>query len=341
MKPRRSTLSVPGHIEKMHVKASQRSVDVIMLDLEDSVPPEAKDNARAAVVNALRTIDWKERVVTARINALDTPFGYRDLLVLAEEAGDRLDSVVIPKVDHCADIHFADKMLTGIEMAKGLANRIELEAIIESARGLAGVNEIAGSSERLVTLVFGVADYSASIGARLASISGHGEKEEELYPGHRWNFAMSRLVMAAKAHGLMAIDAPYGNFKDSEGLRRSAVMAGALGSDGKWAIHPKQVALCNEVFTPSEAQVTEAREMSMNSFRTHTRPLPRLWADICDEHGVPFQIFYGISDNPHAFWSIANARKVIGYEPEDNSEIRFRALIQEHIEAALQGGGEA
>jgi malyl-CoA/(S)-citramalyl-CoA lyase len=261
MKPRRSILSVPGHVEKMHQKAHRSRADVIMLDLEDSVPLEAKDNARAAVVNALRTIDWKERVVTTRINALDTPFGYRDLLVLAEEAGDRLDSVVIPKVDHCADIHFADKMLTGIEMAKGLANRVGLEAIIESARGLAGVDEIAGSSERLVTLVFGVADYSASIGARLASISGHGEKEEALYPGHRWNFAMSRLVMAAKAHGLMAIDAPYGNFKDSEGLRRSAVMAGALGFDGKWAIHPEQLDTINTVFSPAPTDIERARRV--------------------------------------------------------------------------------
>jgi malyl-CoA/(S)-citramalyl-CoA lyase len=261
MKPRRSILSVPGHVEKMHPKARQSRADVVMLDLEDSVPPEAKETARTAVVNALRTIDWGAKIVTARINALDTPFGYRDLLVLAEEAGERLDAVVIPKVDDRADIHFADKMLTGIEMAKGLSARIGLEAIIESARGLANVGEIAAASGRLATLIFGVADYSASIGARLASISGHGEKEEELYPGHRWHFAMSRLVMAAKAHGLMAIDAPYGNFKDTSGLRRAAVMAAALGCDGKWAIHPEQLDTINAVFTPAPADIERARRV--------------------------------------------------------------------------------
>ncbi|MDZ7582341.1 MAG: CoA ester lyase [Deltaproteobacteria bacterium] len=261
MKPRRSILSVPGHVEKMHPKARQSRADVVMLDLEDSVPPEAKETARTAVVNALRTIDWGAKIVTARINALDTPFGYRDLLVLAEEAGERLDAVVIPKVDDRADIHFADKMLTGIEMARGLSARIGLEAIIESARGLANVGEIAAASDRLATLIFGVADYSASIGARLASISGHGEKEEDLYPGHRWHFAMSRLVMAAKAHGLMAIDAPYGNFKDTSGLRRAAVMAAALGCDGKWAIHPEQLDTINAVFSPAPADIERARRV--------------------------------------------------------------------------------
>lgn len=261
MKPRRTVLSVPGHVEKMLRKARDSRADVVMLDLEDSVPPEAKESARAAVVTALQTIDWSGKVVTARINALDTPFGYRDLLALGEEAGDRLDAIVIPKVDHCADIHFADKLLTGIALAKGCTHRIGLEAIIESARGLAGVLEIARASDRLVTLVFGVADYSASIGARLASISGHGEKEEELYPGHRWHFAMSRLVMAAKACGLLAIDAPYGNFKDAQGLRRSAVMAGALGFDGKWAIHPEQIDPINTVFSPAPADIDRARRV--------------------------------------------------------------------------------
>ncbi|MFZ0728198.1 MAG: CoA ester lyase [Desulfobacterales bacterium] len=261
MKPRRTVISVPGHVEKMHRKARDSRADVVMLDLEDSVPPEAKEAARTAVVTALRSIDWNEKIVTARINALDTAFGYRDLLVLGEEAGDRLDAVVVPKVDHLADIHFADKLLSGIALAKGYSKRIGLEAIIESAQGLAEVVEIAGASDRLVTLVFGVADYSASIGARLTSISGHGEKEEELYPGHRWHFAMSRLVMAAKARGLMAIDAPYGNFKDGPGLRRSAVMAGALGFDGKWAIHPEQLDTINTVFSPAPADIDRARRV--------------------------------------------------------------------------------
>ena len=165
---------------------------------------------------------------------------------------------MIPKVSHPGDIHFADRMLDGIEMNKVFANRIGIEASVETARGLEQVSEIAGASDRLVTLVFGIADYSASVGARLVSISGHGEKEEELYPGHRWHFALSRMVMAAKANGLMAIDAPYGNFKDAEGLRRSAVMACALGCDGKWAIHPGQIDTLNQVFSPSQEDIDRA-----------------------------------------------------------------------------------
>ncbi len=258
MKPRRSTLSVPGHIEKMHVKASQRDVDVIMLDLEDSVPVEAKVSARARVIQSIHALDWQSTTVTVRINGLDTPFGYRDLLEVAEAAGPRIEAVVLPKVDHPGDIHFVCRMLDGIEVAKGFSRRINIEAIIESAEGLEQVSQIANASDRLITLVFGIVDYSASIGARLVSISGHGEKEEEIYPGHRWNFEMSRIVMAAKAHGLLAIDAPYGNFKDPEGLQRSAALACALGYDGKWAIHPDQIEIINQVFSPSKEDVDRA-----------------------------------------------------------------------------------
>ena len=258
MKPRRSTISVPGHIEKMHVKASQREVDVIMLDLEDSVPVEAKVSARARVIQSIHALEWQSTTVTVRINGLDTPFGYRDLLEVAEAAGPRIEAVVLPKVDHPGDIHFVCRMLDGIEVAKGFSRRINIEAIIESAEGLEQVSQIANASDRLITLVFGIVDYSASIGARLVSISGHGEKEEEIYPGHRWNFEMSRIVMAAKAHGLLAIDAPYGNFKDPEGLQRSAALACALGYDGKWAIHPDQIEIINEVFCPSKEDVDRA-----------------------------------------------------------------------------------
>jgi malyl-CoA/(S)-citramalyl-CoA lyase len=258
MKPRRSTLSVPGHIKKMHVKASQRNVDVIMLDLEDSVPVEAKEPARARVIQSIHALDWQGTTLTVRINGLDTPFGYRDLLEVAEAAGPRIEAVVVPKVDHPGDIHFVCRMLDGIEAAKGFSNRINIEAIIESAEGLEQVSQIAKASERLISLVFGIVDYSASIGARLVSISGHGEKEEEIYPGHRWNFEMSRIVMAAKAHGLLAIDAPYGNFKDPTGLQRSAALACALGYDGKWAIHPDQIEIINLVFSPSKEDVDRA-----------------------------------------------------------------------------------
>ncbi len=261
MKPRRSILSVPGHIAKMHAKAAGTSADVIMLDLEDSVPVSEKDNARQRVIDSLAAIDWGTKTVTARINALDTSYGYRDLKALAEEGGSVLDAIVVPKVDHCGDVHFTERLLSGAELHRGLSRPIGIEAIIESAVGLERISEIAGASNRLKTLVFGVADYSASIGARLASISGHGEKEETLYPGHRWNFALSRIVMTAKAHGLMAIDAPFGNYTDPEGLRRSAQIACALGCDGKWAIHPDQIEPLNSVFSPSAEDIARARKV--------------------------------------------------------------------------------
>lgn len=261
MKPRRSHLSVPGHVEKMHGKASGSNADVVMLDLEDSVPYGEKEKARDQVIRSLLDLDWSRKSVTVRINSLDTPFAYRDLLEVAENAGHILEEIVIPKVNSRGDISFADRMLDGIEMSKKLSSTIRLEASIETAEGLLRSREIAAASNRLKALVFGIADYSASVGARLVSISGHGEKEEELYPGHRWHFALSKMVMVAKANGLFAIDAPYGNFKDIEGLRRSAVMSCALGCDGKWAIHPGQIDTINEVFTPTGKDIELAAKV--------------------------------------------------------------------------------
>jgi citrate lyase beta subunit len=242
----------------MHLKASQSSADVIMLDLEDSVPQEAKEAARSQVLESLQNIDWQKKKVTVRINGLDTPFAYRDLLDLVEVAGEKLHTIVIPKVNHPGDIHFVERMLNGIELGRQLSGTIGIEASIETAEGLAEVRAIAKASRRLQTLVFGIADYSASVGARLVSISGHGENEADIYPGHRWHFALSRMIMAAKANGLLAIDAPYGHFKDNEGLQRSAVMAGALGCDGKWAIHPNQLEDINRIFSPSTEDIDRA-----------------------------------------------------------------------------------
>ena len=262
MKPRRSNLSVPGHLQKMHVKAQDSQADVIMLDLEDSVPLDAKEAARAQVIESLLGLDWSRKTVTVRINALDTPFAYRDLLEVGEKAGHLIDAIVLPKVNNPGDVFFADRLLNGIEMAgRPSETGVGIEASIETAEGLLRAADIVQASDRVRTLVFGIADYSASIGARLVSISGHGEKEEELYPGHRWHFTLSNMVMHAKAFGRMAIDAPYGNFKDLDGLRRSAVMASALGCDGKWAIHPAQIDIINEVFTPSPAEIDLAAKV--------------------------------------------------------------------------------
>ncbi|MGI6637770.1 MAG: HpcH/HpaI aldolase/citrate lyase family protein [Desulfobulbus sp.] len=255
MKPRRSNLSVPGHMVKMHGKACESAADVVMLDLEDSVPIDAKEAARSQVIDSLLNLNWEQKTVTVRINALDTPFAYRDLIEVVEQAGQVLDAIIIPKVNHPGDIYFAERLLTGIGLQQGNTASIGIEASIETAEGLQSASAIAQASPRVKTLVFGIADYSASIGARLVSISGHGEKEEEIYPGHRWHFAISNMVMSAKAAKCMAIDAPFGNFKDADGLRRSAVMACALGCDGKWAIHPAQIEVINEVFTPSQQDI--------------------------------------------------------------------------------------
>ena len=249
MTPRRSTLSVPGHVAKMHTKALSSAADIVMLDLEDSVSPDAKEKARRQVIKTLQSAEARSRPLAVRINALDTPFGYRDLLEVAEAAGDRID------------IHFVDRLLDGIERHRRQAHAIGIEASIETAEGLNAVRDVAAASPRLRTLVFGIADFTASVGARLVSLSGHGENEEAVYPGHRWHHALSRIVMAAKANGLMAIDAPYGNFKDETGLARAAGMAGAIGCDGKWAIHPLQIETINSVFTPSADDIDRARRI--------------------------------------------------------------------------------
>lgn len=258
MNTHRSVLSVPGHVRKMHDKAAVSGADVIMLDLEDSVPQEAKETARRQVLQSLLDIDWRDKILTVRINGLDTAFAYRDLLDVVEGAGEKIAAIVVPKVNTPGDIHFVGRMLDGIELARQLPGNIGIEASIETAEGMEAVTAIARASRRIQTLVFGIADYSASIGARLVSISGHGENEADIYPGHRWHFALSRLVMAAKANGLLAIDAPYGHFKDLDGLRQSAVMACALGCDGKWAIHPSQLDTINQVFSPTPEDVERA-----------------------------------------------------------------------------------
>lgn len=261
MKPRRSILSVPGHIEKMHVKALPGPADVVMLDLEDSVPLDAKEAARDQVIRTLLAQTLGDRTIAFRMNGIDSPMGYRDLLEVVTAAGNRIDTVVVPKVNHPGDIHFVDRLLNGIEQHKGFTIPIGIEASIETAEGMQRVSEIARASRRIRTLVFGIADYSGSVGARLVSISGHGENEEEIYPGHRWNFALSRIVMAAKANGALAIDAPYGNFRDPEGLKRSAGMACALGCDGKWAIHPDQIEGINQVFSPAAEDIERAKKI--------------------------------------------------------------------------------
>ncbi len=254
-------ISVPGNKGKMHAKAAASNVDVIMLDLEDSVSADQKEAARRTVIDSLLSLDFNAKRVNLRINSLDTPFAYKDLIQVAEAAGDHLDTIVVPKVNHEGDIHFVGRLLNGIEMALGQTRQIRIQACIETAQGLAQVNEIAQGDSRISSLSFGIADYQASIGAGLVSLSGHGENEEQVYPGHRWHFPISRMVMAAKANGLLALDAPYGNFTDADGLKKSADLAKALGCDGKWVIHPDQIDTVNQVFTPSTEEIQRARQI--------------------------------------------------------------------------------
>jgi citrate lyase beta subunit len=243
----------------MHLKASAGNADVVMLDLEDSVPVTEKETSRELVIRSIAENDWSGKILSVRTNSIESPFGYRDLLEIAENVGHAVDTFVIPKIGHPGDIHFADRLLSGIELRTGISNKIGIEASIETAGGLERISEIADASDRIRTLVFGIADYAASVGARMVSISGHGEMESDIYPGHRWHYPMSRLVMAAKCRGILAIDAPYGSFKDPEGLKASAAAACAIGFDGKWAIHPDQISIINQVFSPAPEDIRRAR----------------------------------------------------------------------------------
>ena len=257
---RRSVLSVPGSSEKMISKAVALPADEIMLDLEDGVALEEKEDARAKVIRSFLDYDWEGRVRACRINGLDTPFAYRDIIDVVEQAGTTVDVLVIPKVEKVADLQFVDLLLTQIELRMGLEKRIALEASIETALGMLNVREIAFASPRLEALVFGIADYGASLTMPSPGLSGHGDGEEQ-YPGHRWHFPLSRMVMAAKAAGLAAIDAPYGDFRDQAGLKRSSQIAASLGYDGKWAIHPDQLEIVNKTFTPSDDDINLARRI--------------------------------------------------------------------------------
>lgn len=257
---RRSIISVPANREKMVVKAFSLPVDVIMLDLEDSVPVPEKDEARTRVIAAFREQDWKGKIRSYRINGMDTPFAYRDIIDVVEAAGEFIDVIVVPKVNDPGEIKAIDYLLTQIEMRMGFDRHIGLEPSIETAAGMLRAGDIALSSPRLETLVFGVADYGASLTMMTKGVSGHGDMEE-FYPGHRWHFPLSMMAMAAKAAGLAAIDAPYGDYRDPEGLRRSCILSAALGYDGKWVIHPDQIGIINEIYTPSQEDFDRSKRI--------------------------------------------------------------------------------
>jgi citrate lyase subunit beta/citryl-CoA lyase len=255
----RSTLAVPGSQPQMFQKAAESEADVVFLDLEDAVAPADKEQARLNVITALNEIDWKGagKTVMVRLNGIDTHYFYRDVVDVIEQAGHRLDLVLIPKVGVPADVYLTDALLTQIEAAKGIPHRIGIEVLIETALGMANVEAIAQSSKRLEAMHFGVADFAASVRARTVSIGGLNPD----YPGDQWHAGLARMTVACRAYGLRAIDGPFGDFKDPDGFMAAARRDAALGLEGKWAIHPSQIPLCNEVFSPPAAEVDRAKRI--------------------------------------------------------------------------------
>ncbi|MGH2988612.1 MAG: HpcH/HpaI aldolase/citrate lyase family protein [Solirubrobacterales bacterium] len=251
MRARRSCISVPASSAKMLAKAPALPADEVVLDLEDSVPPDGKDRARDAAAAALAQDGWTAATVSVRINGVGTPWCERDVGVLADAPGDRLDCLVVPKAEGADEVAFVDRMVGGIEEETERGRRIGLEALVETARGLREVHEIAESSARLEALILGPADLAASL--------GYPPLEDDPGGGERWDFARGTVLVAARAAGLQAIDGPHLQIDDLDGLRRSASRARALGYDGKWALHPSQVEPLNELFSPSAEEVDRAR----------------------------------------------------------------------------------
>ncbi|SIN74683.1 L-malyl-CoA/beta-methylmalyl-CoA lyase [Vannielia litorea] len=265
-RPNRCQLFGPGSRPAIFEKMAGSAADVINLDLEDSVAPDDKPQARANIIAAIGDIDWGAKRLSVRINGLDTPWWYRDVVDLLENASERLDQIMIPKVGCAGDIYAVDALVTAVEAAKGRKKRIGFEVIIESAAGIAHVEEIAAASPRMEAMSLGAADFAASMGMQTTGIGGTQENYYMLHGDTRhysdpWHWAQAAIVAACRTHGVLPVDGPFGDFSDDEGYRAQARRSATLGMVGKWAIHPKQVALANEVFTPSEEAVAEAREI--------------------------------------------------------------------------------
>ncbi|MHB8885403.1 MAG: HpcH/HpaI aldolase/citrate lyase family protein [Methylovirgula sp.] len=267
----RSELAVPGSNPSLFEKAAKSKVDIIFLDVEDAVAPDDKEQARKNIIAGLNEIDWGTKTMMIRINGLDTHYMYRDVVDIVE-ACPRLDMILIPKVGVPADVYALDMLVTQIETAKKRTKRIGFEVLIETALGMANVEAIAQSSKRLEAMSFGVADYAASTRARTTVIGGvnpdygvltdkDADGKRAYYWADQWHAAQTRMLVACRAYGLRPIDGPFGDFSDPEGFLAAARRAAVLGYEGKWAIHPSQIDLANQVFTPSEAEVTKARRV--------------------------------------------------------------------------------
>lgn len=267
MRSRRSCLAVPGSNPRFLEKAQGLPADEVFLDLEDSVAPAAKEGARKNVVAALRDGDWSGKTRVVRVNDLSTRWTYRDVIEVVEGAGEFLDCLMLPKVEDPTQVMWLDVLLTQIERANGLkVGRIGIEAQIESARGLVNVDAIGGASRRLETLVFGPADLMASINMRTLVV---GEQPPGYTEGDAYHYILMRILMAARTHGLQAVDGPYLAIKDLDGFRRVAGRAAALGFDGKWVLHPTQIETANEVFSPSQEDYDRA-ELILDAYAYYT-----------------------------------------------------------------------
>ena len=255
----RSELAVPGSSPKMFEKALNSTADFIFLDLEDAVSPNDKVTARENVIKALKEMDWRGngKTISVRINGLDTHYMYRDVVEIMCQAGEFVDTLLIPKVGVQGDVYMVDCMVNQIEQERGLKNKVGLECLIETALGMVNIEEIAQSSKRLEALHFGVADYAASLRARTVVIGGLNPD----YPGDQWHHGLAKLVATCRAYGLRPIDGPFGDFNDPEGYINAAKRGAAIGIEGKWAIHPNQVELANDLFTPKESTIERARKI--------------------------------------------------------------------------------
>jgi malyl-CoA/(S)-citramalyl-CoA lyase len=267
----RSELAVPGTNPALFAKAAKSGADIIFLDCEDAVAPDDKEQARVNIIQGLNELDWGSKTMMVRINGLDTHYMYRDVVDIVE-ACPRLDMILIPKVGVAADVYAVDMLVTQIESARKRAKRIGFEVLIETALGMANVEAIAQSSRRLEAMSFGVADYAASTRARTTVIGGvnkdcgvlsdkDGDNPRQYFWSDPWHAAQTRMLVACRAYGLRPIDGPFGDFGDPEGFIAAANRAAVLGYEGKWAIHPSQIELANQVFTPSAADVTKARRI--------------------------------------------------------------------------------
>ena len=257
----RSILAVPASSTKMVEKGLSSGADLLFLDLEDAVAPDSKDEARKNVIQTVNELDWRGRPSAYRMNALDTPWFYRDVIEVVEGAGEKLGLILVPKVERPEDLATLDTLLRGVEAASGLApGKIKLEAQIETALGLVNIDAIARATDRLEALHFGPGDYAASVRVPQTNI-GTMDEWDDLYPGHRFHYVMHRIVVAARAAGLRAMDGPVADFRDEEGLRKSSLIARSIGFDGKWCIHPGQIESVNELFSPTEEEVAWAKKV--------------------------------------------------------------------------------